>query len=390
MVLRAALLGGLAVAVSGALEMSPVDAALEINRTRGKKTMLYFGTYSGENDPGIYLYEMDSDSEKLVARGSVTGLASPSFLTIHPNKKFLYAVCEAASPNGGQVAAYAIEPKTGMLTLLNKESAKGQGPCHVSMDRSGKVVVVANYGDGSIACLPVGEDGKLGAATAAIQHTGSSVNQSRQEGPHAHSMNVDPSGKFVVAADLGTDKLYVYRLDTKTGTLTPNDPPSVSSKPGAGPRHFAFHPDGKHAFVINELDNTVTAYSWDGAKGILTTLSSVTTLPSDYTGNNNSTAEIQVHPSGKFVYGSNRGHNSIAIFAFDSKTGSLTPVGHESTQGKIPRNFGISPDGKFLIACNQDSNNVVVFKIDSNTGKLTATGQTITIPKPVCVKFLPL
>ena len=239
---------------------------------------------------------------------------------------------------------------------------------------------------GSIASLPIAPDGKLRPPASVIQHTGSSVNKRRQTGPHAHSINIDPTNRFAIAADLGIDKLLIYKFDPAKGTLKPNDPPAVKLAPGAGPRHFAFAPKGKFAYVINELDSTVTTLAFDAAKGTLTKLQTISTLPPGCK-TPNTTAEVQVHPSGKFLYGSNRGHDSLAIFAIDSESGELTPVGHQSTGGKTPRNFGIDPTGRFILAANQSSNNIVVFRFDQATGKLKPTGSEITVSSPVCVKF---
>jgi len=248
--------------------------------------------------------------------------------------------------------------------------------------------VAANYGGGSITAVKIKDDGSLGDVTTFIQHTGSSVNPQRQKEPHAHSINIDKSNRYAVAADLGLDKLLVYRFDAKEGTLTPNQPPFTALKPGAGPRHFAFHPKGDRAYVINEIQCTVTAFDYDANKGTLKETQTISTLPpGEEVQKGYSTAEVQVHPSGKFVYGSNRGHNSIVVFAIRND-GQLKYVENESTQGKTPRNFGIDPSGKFLLAANQDSDSVVVFKIDEKTGALEPTGNRIEAPSPVCVKFL--
>ncbi|HJS09091.1 MAG TPA: lactonase family protein, partial [Pirellulales bacterium] len=249
-------------------------------------------------------------------------------------------------------------------------------------------VLVANYGGGSVAVLPIDKDGRLRPASSFVQHKGSSVNPKRQEAPHAHSINVDPAGAFAVVADLGLDKVLVYRFDAAAGTLTANDPPHATVSPGAGPRHFAFHPSGRFAYVINEMNSTVTAFAYDAKKGTLSEIDTKSTLPGPQQGN--STAEVQVHPSGKFLYGSNRGHNSLAIFRIDEKTGALTAAGHQLTGGRTPRNFGIDPTGKFVLAANQGSDSVVVFRVDQETGKLEETGQSIKVPTPVCVKFLPV
>jgi 6-phosphogluconolactonase len=317
---------------------------------------------------------------------------NPSFLAIHPNHHFLYAVSEVPSVDGkpgGAVSGFALDPKTGSLTPLNSSSTKGAGPCHLTVDRTGKDVLAANYSGGSVCVLPLTPDGKLGPATTFIQFQGSSVNPERQKEPHAHSVNLDAANRFAFVADLGTDKVMVYRFDPDKGTLTPNEPAAYNGTPGAGPRHFAFHPDGKHAYVINELASTITALEYDAAKGLLKALKSVSTLPEGWKGNS-TTAEVQVHPSGKFVYGSNRGQDSIAVFTVDPKTGDLTPAGHASQGIKVPRNFGIDPSGKYLIAANQNGNSLVVFRIDQSTGALTPTGSTVEVPSPVCVKMIPV
>jgi 6-phosphogluconolactonase len=255
------------------------------------------------------------------------------------------------------------------------------------VDKTGRNVLVANYGSGSVACLPVKEDGRLAEASAFIQHTGSSVNPQRQQGPHAHSVNMSPDNRFAMVADLGLDEVLVYRFDPVKGSLAANDPPFAKVKPGSGPRHFAFHPGGKFAYVINELASTVTALAYDARRGILSEVQTVSTLPPGFTGTS-TTAEVQVHPSGKFLYGSNRGHDSIAVFGIDARKGTLTPIEHVPTQGKTPRNFGIDPTGSYLLAANQSSDNVVVFRIDPQTGRLTPTGQVLEVGIPVCVKFV--
>jgi 6-phosphogluconolactonase len=346
--------------------------------------LVYIGTYTKDKGEGIFVYRMNAESGALTRVGAGSGVQNPSFLALHPNKKFLYSVSEVG---GGQVAAFALDAKTGLPTLLNEQSAKGGGPCHVTVDRNGKNLLVANYNTGSIADLPISSDGRLQAATSAIQHAGHSVNAQRQEGPHAHSINIDPSGKYALVADLGLDKVLVYRFDAGKGMLTANTPEGASVKPGSGPRHFAFHPNGRYGYVINEMGNTVTAFRWDSGKGVLTEIQNISTLPDGFNGTSH-TAEVVVHPSGKFLYGSNRGHDSISIFAVTPESGMLRLIGHQPTQGKTPRNFNIDPSGKFLIAANQDTNNMVVFRINPSSGSLTPTGQTIEAPKPVCIRFL--
>ncbi|HVJ85119.1 MAG TPA: lactonase family protein, partial [Caulifigura sp.] len=264
----------------------------------------------------------------------------------------------------------------------------GGGPCHIVVDKTGKNALVANYGGGSVACLPINADGTLKPASAFIQHEGKVADEKRQHGPHGHSINVDKNNAFAIAADLGLDKLLVYKFDAEKGTLTPNDPPSTSLKPVDGPRHFAFHPSGDFAYVINEISLTITALKYAPQHGVLYAMQTLSTVPEDIKGPQYSTAEVQVHPSGKWVYGSNRVHDSIAMFAVDQKTGHLKSLGQEPCGGKIPRNFGIDPTGQYMLVANQDSNNVVVFKINQETGKLEKTGHEIACPKPVCVKFL--
>jgi 6-phosphogluconolactonase len=339
---------------------------------------------------GIYRLELDLGSGRLSAPVLAGEAVNPSFVAIHPNRHFLYAVNEASdfkATGRGAVAAFAIDPQTGKLTLLNQQSSGGPGPCHLVTDRQGKHVLAANYGGGSVCVLPIQADGRLGPATAFVQHHGSSINKKRQEAPHAHSINLDAANRFAIVADLGIDKVLVYRYDAPKGTLTPNDPPAATVAPGAGPRHFALHPDGKHAYVINEMACTVTAFDYDADKGTLQEIQTITTLPGKIQ-ESYSTAEVQVHPSGKFLYGSNRGQNTIAIFRIDPKTGKLTPAGHQGQQIKTPRNFGIDPTGAYLLAANQDADTIVVFRIDGQTGALTPTGNVVEVAKPVCVRFL--
>lgn len=347
---------------------------------------VYFGTYTRGASKGIYVSRLDTSSGKLSEPVLVAETANPSFLAIHPNRRFLYAVSEGPVKGGG-VSAFAINPKTGGLTFLNKVGSEGSGPCHVTVDKTGKFVLVANYGSGSAAVLPIAADGKLEPASSSVQHKGSSVNPQRQAGPHAHSVNVSPDNRFAFIADLGLDQVLVYKLDTSKGTITPNTPPFATIAPGSGPRHLAFHPSAKFAYVINEMGNTVTAFNYDASKGVLKELETVTTLPKGYAGTSY-TAEVQVHPSGKFLYGSNRGHDSIAVFSIDQKKGTLKLIELVPTQGNFPRNFGIDPTGTILIAANEKGNNAVVYRIDAKTGKLTPTGQVIEMGSPVCVKFL--
>jgi 6-phosphogluconolactonase len=354
---------------------------------------VYIGTYTGGPSRGIYLLELDVASGALTSKGLAGESVNPSFLAVHPSRKWLYAVGEVNDFNdekSGAVSAFTIDAASGTLSLLNQRSSRGQGPCYVTVDRTGKNALVANYNSGSVAVLPIGGDGRLGPATSFHQHTGSSIDTKRQQGPHGHSINLDAANHFAVAADLGLDELLVYRFDAAAGTLAPNDPPFTKLASGSGPRHFAFHPDGKHAYVINEMKLTVTAFDFDPDRGTLKEIQTISTVPPGVGGKGLSTAEVQVHPSGKFLYGSNRGHNTIAIFTIDPATGRLTAAGHQSTQGQTPRNFGIDPTGRYLLAANQGSDTVVVFRIDPETGGLKPTGGSVEVPKPVCVKFVPL
>jgi 6-phosphogluconolactonase len=352
---------------------------------------VYVGTYTGvKKGKGIYLCRLDTAAGKLSSPELAAETVNPSFLAIHPSRRFLYAVGEMSTFSGkkcGAVSAFAIAPGNGMLSLLNQVSSAGAGPCHLVVDKTGKCVLVANYSGGSVAALPIHEDGRVGEATAFIQHTGSSVDPKRQKGPHAHSINLDPANRFAFAADLGLDKVLIYRFDPSKGSLVPNDPPSASVKPGGGPRHFAFHPSGRFAYVINEMGNTVTAFAYDAARGALTELQMVPTLPEGFQGESY-TAEVQVHPSGKFLYGSNRGHDSIAVFAINENSGALRLVEIQPTQGKWPRNFGIDPTGSYLLAANERSDTIVVFRIDPQSGRLNPTGQVVEVPAPACVKFM--
>lgn len=348
---------------------------------------LYVGTYTrGQNSSkGIYRTILDTDTGELYNPVLAAEATNPSFLEIHPNGKYLYAVSEVGGSGG--VSAFAIDKSTGDLTLLNQQSSGGAGPCHVNIDHTGKNVLVANYGSGSASVIPIKSNGSLGEPTGFVQHTGSSVNPNRQKEPHAHSINPGPDNRFAFVADLGIDKIMIYRLDVEKGTIEENNPPFAKLKPGAGPRHFTFHPNGKYAYVINELDCTVTAFTYEPASGALNDIQSITTLPEGFNGSN-TCAEVRVHPNGRFLYGSNRGHNSIAVYRINRRYGTLTFVEHETADIKTPRNFNIDPTGKFCLVANQDGNSIVVFRINRRTGELEPTGHKITVGRPVCIRFL--
>jgi 6-phosphogluconolactonase len=367
-------------------------AALAAPSVAAQSYLMYVGTYTGGKSQGIYAFRFDSQSGKLTPLGLAAEMKSPSFLAVHPSGKYVYAVSEIGDFAGGKtggVAALAIDRATGKLTKLSDAPSGGAGPCHLTVDKAGRCVLVANYGGGSVSAIAIGEDGKLGKTTARIQHAGSSVNPARQKEPHAHSINLDAANRFAVAADLGLDQLLVYRFDAATGTLEPNDPPHTKLKPGAGPRHFAFHPGGKFAYAINEIDCTMTALAYDADKGTLTALQTLSTLrPDEKYQNGWSTADVHVHPSGKFLYGSNRGHDTIVVYAIDADKGTLTYVENQPTRGKTPRNFAIEPTGKWLLAENQSSDTIAVFGIDAQSGKLKPVGDVVECPSPVCIQFV--
>lgn len=353
-------------------------------------SLVYIGTYTGEKSKGIYAFRFHPDSGELESLGLVAETDSPSFLAVHPNRKFLYAVNEKdnfGDRKSGAVTAFAIDEKTGRLKQLNQVSSRGTGACHLVVDRTGKTLFVANYGSGSVAAFPVQKDGSLGEAVGFDQHTGSGPDVRRQSHPHAHCVVLSPDNRFVAAADLGLDKVFLYHVDPQNSSLVPNAPPFASVKPGSGPRHVAFSPDAAHAYVINEMGSTVTAFSYDAKAGTMAEIQNVSTLPSGFSGQS-TTAEIVIDSKGRFLYGSNRGHDSIAVFSIDRAKGTLTPIEHVSTQGKVPRNFAIDPTGAYLFAANQNTNNIVLFRIDQASGRLTPTGKSVEVGSPVCVLFV--
>ena len=353
---------------------------------------VYFGTYTKGESKGIYKADFDSATGELSNLTVAAETVNPSFLAIHPNGKTLYAVGEIAEfkgkKNSGAVSAFSIDPETHELTLLNQQQSGGGAPCHLVVDHSGKYVLSANYSGGNISSIAIKEDGSLGEQVSFHQHTGSSVNKRRQEGPHAHSINVDAANKFAFVADLGLDKIMIYKFDAATGKLTPNDPAFAKVPEGGGPRHFSFHPDGKFAISNNEMLMSVNLMAYDSKKGALDLQQTLTTVTdgADLTGC--STAEAIFHPSGKFAYVSNRGIDSIAAFTFNEQSGTLSEIEQEPTRGQTPRNFAIEPNGKFLLAENQSSNDVFVFRISQDTGALERTEYKLDVPSPVCAKFL--
>ena len=360
-------------------------------------TLVYVGTYTGTKSKGIYLFRLQtpglevSQNITLVPLGLAAEAANPSFLELDPTRRRLFAVNELDTFEGkptGAVSAFSIDPVSGTLKLLNQRPSMGTGPCHVVLDNARRNLLVANYGSGSVAVLPVGSDGRLGAATDVVQHAGKSVNPDRQKGPHAHCVTLDLANRFVFVCDLGLDKVLTYRFDTVRGTLSPGAPAFTPIKAGAGPRHKVFRPDGRFAYVANELSSTIAVFRYDSNAGVLSELQTVSTLPGFFDGAN-SAAEIGIHPSGRYLYVSNRGHNSVVLFSVDPEKGTLTYVEEQGTGGRKPRHFGIEPSAQHLAIANQDSDTVLVCRIDAGNGRLTPSGVFASVPAPACVQFLP-
>jgi 6-phosphogluconolactonase len=362
-------------------------------------TLVFIGTYTepilfgtgkilqGKGE-GIYAYDLDPPSGRLELVGKTTGIVNPSYLALDASQTFLYAVSELKTYQGrpsGTVSVFIVDRVLGKLELLNTQLTHGTDPCHVVVDEQRKHILVANFMSGSVSVLPVDDDGTLGEACDFVQHQGSGIDPRRQSSPHAHSVTLDAANRFAFVPDLGLDKLMIYRFDPKRGMLEPNATPWIKMKPGSGPRHLSFHPSGRFAYLVNELDSTVAVLSYDGGAGSFEHLQTIPTLPQGFTGES-TCADIHVSPSGTFVYASNRGHDSIVIYRVDPASGILSYVSHESTRGSTPRSFDIDPTGRFLLAANQDSNSVVTFRIDPQSGALQATGDVAVVPTPVCVK----
>jgi 6-phosphogluconolactonase len=366
-------------AVAAAVEV-PARVAARAERT------VYIGTYTGPMSKGIYAFRFNDSSGTLTSIGLVAETPSPSFLTSSANGRFVFAVNELQSFGGaasGSVTSFAVDSATAKLTEISVQPSRGAGPCHLVLDRTGRYLAVANYGGGNFALLPVDTEGRLQPATNVVSGVGSEPAASK---PLGHAVGFDAGNRFLVTADKGLDRMLVFRFDASTGALTPHQPPSASLPPGSGPRHFEFHPNGRWLFAINEQAATITTFSWDQKSGSLTASGSVPTRPEGFT--TGSTAEIAVHPTGKFVYGSNRGHDSIAVFGVGAD-GALTLVEHESTRGQTPRNFALDPSGRWLIAANQRSHTLAVFSIDQTTGALAPVGPLSNVGSPVSILFMP-
>jgi len=360
----------------------------------GDKAIVYVGTFKRESSKGIYAFRVDLNSGKMDSLGLAADTMRPIFIAVHPNRRFLYAVSRPTAvdrTNLGVVLAYAIDPKTARLTLLNSFSTRGIDPAYVVVDRAGKNVLVANFGSnagkGCIAVFPIKKDGSLAEASDFIEYSGTGVHPQRQQGSHSHAINVSPDNRFAFVADLGLDKIFIYRFDAEKGKLTPNSPSYATLPAGAGPRQFVFHPSGKFFYVVNEIQSTITAFTYSA--GTLKELQIISTLPHGFTGTN-SAASLQVHPSGRFLYASNRGADTITVYSIAAQAGTLTLVESVPAQGRAPGNFALDPSGSWLIAANQSSDSLVLLRIDPQTGRLTATGQSFEVGTPSCVKFLPL
>jgi 6-phosphogluconolactonase len=350
----------------------------------------FVGTYTRGDAKGIYAYRYDAASGSMTSLGLVAESPNPSFLALHPNGEYLYAVNEGdpESPTNGSISAFSVNKDTGQLTLLNKVDSKGEAPCHLVVDQTGKFLFVANYTAGNVGSWRIQPDGSIGEMASLIQHQGSSVHE-RQASPHAHEVVISQDNARLFVPDLGMDKVMIYQINAETGELTANNPPAAILTPGTGPRHMEFHPGGRHAYIIGEINSTITTFDFDPATAAFTSKQIVSTLPEGFTGNT-STAEIEVSADGKFVYGSNRGNDTIAVFSVDPEAKTLTPVEYAPIQGQTPRNFVIDPSGAYVFSENQNTNNIVQFSRDAAAGKLTQTGQVLTeVPTPVCMVFLP-
>ncbi|MEC0264821.1 lactonase family protein [Paenibacillus anseongense] len=348
----------------------------------------YIGTQTdGSSSEGIYVYSMNPSTGELEYLSSAAAGINPTYLAIHPSKRYLYAANTIEGE--GLISSFSIDPLKGRLTFMNSQPSGGSKPVHLLVDGTGKFVLAGNFGDGSVCVLPIQADGSLGAMTDFIRHSGSSVHPTRQQGPRVHSVTLDPAGRYAVAAEYGADQLRVYRLDAERGKLLPSAVPSMTVAAGSGPRHAVFHPNERWVYVINELGNTLMNYDYDSDQGILHLKETHATLPEGYAGPS-FCADVHVHPDGTFVYGSNRGHNSIVIYTVEPNTGKLQLVGHEPTLGRAPRSFIIDPTGRYLYAAHQDTDNIVAFRLNRQTGTLRPTGYSIKVPMPVCIKMISL
>jgi 6-phosphogluconolactonase len=384
-------LAGIAWAVTACIGGRGAASAAPTATTGHGRVAVYVGTYTDAGSRGIYRFELDPATGATTDPVLAGESENPSFLALHPNGRFLYAVNEVSSFGAGRtgaVSAFAIDPAKGGLTRLNQQPSAGADPCHLVVDKAGRNVLVANYSSGTVAVLPLGPDGRLQPPSAVRQHAGTGPDKARQEGPHAHAIVLDAAERFALAADLGADRIFVYRYGAAAGTLEPNEPKAAAVEPGSGPRHVAWHPSGKYLYSINELRSTLTAFRYDAGRGALEPTQTVTTLPAGFSGEN-TTAEVAVSPDGRFLYASNRGHDSLAVFAIDAVAGTLAPAGRVPTGGRTPRHFAIDASGRWLLAANQDSGSITVFRLDAATGRPSPVGRPLAVSKPVCVLFVP-
>jgi 6-phosphogluconolactonase len=352
--------------------------------------LIYVGTYTGKGSEGIYAWRFNPATGEMSPAGLAAATENPSFLAVDPTGRFLYAVNELdrfRNEPTGAVSVFALDRQSGRLKLLQQVASLGAGPAHLSLDRSARYLLVANYNGGNVAVFPIAKDGRLGPRTAFAQDAGSSVNRERQAGPHAHSMQVTNDNRLAIAADLGIDKLMLFRFDAGMGSLTPGSPPFVAADPGAGPRHVAFAPSGKFVYVVNELASTVTVFAYEPGAGTLSRIQTIPALPREFAGRNTAAA-ILVDAKGRFLYVSNRGNDSIAVFGINPDDGKLNSLEWIPTGGRTPRDFVIDPTGKWLLAANQDSNTIRLFQIDQQSGRLKPTDRSLQVIAPVCVRFV--
>ena len=378
---------------SGSEQGEAEETTASETNTGAATALVYVGTYAEPDQESIWLYRLNTETGALEKVLSVKAGENPSYLALDEEQRHLYAVNETTNyegKNSGAVSAFAMDQPSGNLTLLNKVSSQGGAPCHISLgDPEKKTVLVANYMGGNVAAFPVQQYGKLGEAASVQQHKGTGPNKERQEAPHAHYIAPSPDGRYAFAVDLGTDQILGYRFNDQPGSLIPNEPAvAFAMKPGTGPRHMVFHPEGRYAYVINELNSTMTALAYDSDIGTFSEVQTISTLPADYKGEN-SCAAVKVSADGKFLYGSNRGHNSIVVYSLDGATGKLTLVQHQNTSGDWPRDFTLDLTGNILLVAHQRSDNIVSFKVDKASGRLTPAGHEVAVPKPVCLQVVP-
>lgn len=364
--------------------------AMSLSTVRAAEALMFIGTYTRTTSRGIYSVRLDLANGTLGAPQLAAEAQNPTFLALAPDKKHLYAGGELrgtiANPQGG-VTAFAVDATAGTLQFLNQQPTGGGGTTHVAVDATGRMATVANYGSGYVAALPIGADGRLGERSAYFDLQGPlGPNTARQDKSHAHSVTFSPDNRFLFADALGLDRVFVYRVDPAHAALTPNDPPFAIAPPGVGPRHSKFSADARFFYLLNEMGGSICVYAYDAARGGLTLKQTIPTLPADFHGEN-TCAEIRLHPNGRFLYASNRGHDSLAVYTRDPAAGTLTLVEIVPSGGKHPRNFALSPDGRWLVCANRDTDNLVVFRVDAATGRLTPTGHTATVGLPVCVLF---